>query len=211
MTTLFRPLALIGACLMSFATPQASAIEQPRYEVLKEAMGVELRAYAPQIVAEVSVEAGAITEASSRGFRPLAGYIFGDNQGAGQIAMTAPVTTQPVTGAKIAMTAPVTTAPQGDNTYVVRFSMPSDWTMETLPLPNNPAVKLVELDSQTRAAYRFVGERSQARIDEATAKIVAFLETEGLTAAAPPIIAGYDGPRVPVERKRWEVMVVVAQ
>jgi len=66
--------------------------------------------------------------------------------------MTAPVTQQG--NEKIAMTAPVTQ--QGrDNTWRVRFVMPSKYTMEALPKPNNPAVELKEIPAKRFAAIRF--------------------------------------------------------
>lgn len=185
-------------------------IEQPKFDIIKQADGVELRQYAPHLVAEVTVEAASMAQASSKGFMPLANYIFGDNQSTGKIAMTAPVTTQAQnTGETIAMTAPVTTTENADGAYLIRFSMPSQWTLETLPKPNNENVKLIEVPAEKRVAYRFVGARSEALIDEATAKIREFMTMENLTASTPIIIAGYDGPSVPMAKKRWEVMQIV--
>lgn len=187
-----------------------SKTEQPKYAVIKYSDGVELRHYAPQLVAEVTIEAASMRQASSRGFGPLAGYIFGDNQGSAQISMTSPVTTQSKSdGAKIAMTAPVTTSENDDGRYTVRFSMPSKWTMATLPKPNDDQVKLIRVEAVKRVAYRMVGARSPARIEKASAKIDAFLKAEKLEATSSIIVAGYDGPSVPTERKRWEVMRAV--
>ena len=68
--------------------------------------------------------------------------------------MTAPVTQQG--SEKIAMTAPVTQ--QGDgNTWRVRFIMPSSYTMETLPKPNNPTVELKEVPAKRYVVIRFAG------------------------------------------------------
>jgi hypothetical protein len=185
-------------------------IEQPKYEVLKQSNGVELRRYAPYLAAEVTVKAGSSDEASSKGFRQLAGYIFGGNQGADNVAMTAPVTTEARSGSTtIAMTAPVTTSEKDVGAYTVQFSMPSKWTMDTLPIPNNDKIELVQITAEKRVAYRFTGQRSQARIDEAAAKIGYFMETEKLEAASSIIVAGYDGPSVPMGKKRWEVMRIV--
>ena len=195
------------------ATGPASAedkTEQPKYDVIKHSDGVELRHYAPQLVAEVTIEAGSIGQASSKGFGLLAGYIFGGNQGAAQIRMTAPVTTRSKSdGTKIAMTAPVTTSENEDGVYTVRFSMPAKWTMATLPKPNDDKVELIQIEAEERVAYRLVGDRSPARIEKAAAKIDAFLKAEKLETMSPMIIAGYDGPSVPTESKRWEVMRVV--
>lgn len=210
MQKIVRNFALSGiGFLAAMGSAQAQRnVEQPQYEVLKRSAGVELRQYAPQIVAEVKVKAGSLGEASSNGFRPLAAYIFGDNKGAGRIAMTAPVTAQ-AEPMKIAMTAPVTTAKNEDGVYTVRFSMPSKWTMDTLPIPNNENVKLVELAPEIRVAYRLVGTRSQERADEAIAKIDTFIASEGLEAVRPIMTAGYDGPSVPINEKRWEIMRIV--
>lgn len=215
MVNIIRHITILGAVMIVGPAQAQRDIEQPKYEVVKECNGVELRSYASHIVAEVNVEARSRNEASSIGFRPLAGYIFGNNKGSGQISMTAPVTTQEVTTQAaptiIAMTAPVTKSDSEDGTYMVRFSIPSKWTMETLPTPNDDNVKLVQVPPQMRIAYRFVGERSQQRMDSATKKIDAFLKAEGLTADSLSIIAGYDGPSVPTNRKRWEIMRVVSK
>ena len=183
-------------------------IEQPRYEVMDSVDGVELRHYAKQIVAEVTVEAESSGLASYMGFRPLADFIFGNNRSADKIAMTAPVTTQErSSGTQIAMTAPVTTQQEGTNLYVVRFSMPSEWTMESLPTPNNPAVKITELPPQKIVAVRFMGNRSADQVEAASLEIANFMEHRSLKPASQIILAGYDGPNVPPSRRRWEVMV----
>jgi len=55
------------------------AIEEPDYEVIKKFDKVELRQYAPYVVAEVVVDASA-EDAGTQAFPILAGYIFGKNQ-----------------------------------------------------------------------------------------------------------------------------------
>jgi len=70
------------------------AYEQPRYEVTQRFSGFELRDYATFVVAETEVEASH-AEAGSKGFRLLAGYIFGKNKGERSLQMTAPVTQTP--------------------------------------------------------------------------------------------------------------------
>ncbi len=76
----------------------AMATEEPNYEVLEKDGDIELREYAPMVIAETVID-GDMGEASSAGFKRIAGYIFGDNtaqQGGNEkIAMTAPVTMQP--------------------------------------------------------------------------------------------------------------------
>ncbi|MCX8017922.1 MAG: heme-binding protein, partial [Rhodocyclaceae bacterium] len=95
------------------------AIEEPRYQVIRKTDDYELRRYEPYLVAEVEVR-GAFAEVGKEGFRILAGYIFGDNQGQTRIEMTAPVNQRSSDGLRIEMTAPVAQRPAGqDEVYVI--------------------------------------------------------------------------------------------
>ena len=67
------------------------AVEEPRFALVLKDGDFELRDYPELVAAEVTV-GGSRNEASSAGFRLLAGYIFGGNAGSRTIAMTAPVT-----------------------------------------------------------------------------------------------------------------------
>ena len=60
--------------------------------------------------------------------------------------MTAPVIGQAVKNTKIEMTAPVTSAQVGEgNKYLVSFTMPSKYTLESLPEPMNKTILLQKL------------------------------------------------------------------
>ena len=54
--------------------------------------------------------------------------------------MTAPVEMEPLPQ-KINMTKPVLTE-GNDNTWIVSFIMPNEFTLETLPKPNNKNIKI---------------------------------------------------------------------
>ncbi len=192
----------------------ADDIETPAFEVAVTGESAELRRYAPMIVAEVRVAATDTDAAGSMGFMPLANYIFGNNRPGEKIAMTAPVTTAPVTergslsggdGEKIAMTAPVTTAPVDEGAYTVRFMMPSQWTMDTLPAPADDRVALVQVPERHVVVAGFTGPKAQASIDAAERAIDAFVAANALTLAGPFTLAGYSAPRVPDPQKKWEV------
>lgn len=66
--------------------------------------------------------------------------------------MTAPVAES--ASEPVAMTAPVMEQGTGDARRVT-FSMPSKYTMGTLPKPNNSAVKLREIPAHRVAVTRF--------------------------------------------------------
>ena len=130
-----------------------SNVEQARYDVFETHGTIEIRDYAPMIVAEVSVP-GDREKAISDGFRLIADYIFGNNISSQEMAMTAPVIQQP--SEKIAMTAPVIQQ-GGEGLWVVRFVMPSAYTIETLPKPNNSEVNLKEIAGKRFVVIRFLG------------------------------------------------------
>ena len=131
--------------------PIVSNVEHPKYTLIERSGNIEIRDYAPMIVAETEVT-GERREAISKGFRIIADYIFGNNTAAQKVPMTAPVAQQ--ASETIAMTAPVTQA-GGDNTWRVRFIMTSKYKMETLPKPNNPAIELREIPEKRFAVIRF--------------------------------------------------------
>lgn len=207
-------LATVAVAAFSTALHAADEIESPRYDVVIPGDAAELRRYAPIIVAEVLVEAADTDMAGSMGFMPLANYIFGNNRPGESISMTAPVTTAPVTergslgggdGDKIAMTAPVTTAPTQEGLYRVRFMMPSEWSMETLPAPADDRVALTEVPERFVVVAGFMGAKEQASITAAEEAVAAFITENGLTPAGPFTLAGYSAPSVPDPQKKWEV------
>ena len=193
---------LLGAALWG---PIVSNVEQPKYQVVESSGNIEIRDYAPQIVAEAEV-AGDRHDAIGKGFRIIADYIFGNNTSAQKVPMTAPVTQQG--SEKIAMTAPVTQ--QGDgNIWRVRFVMPSNYTMETLPKPNNPAVKLKEIGARRYAAIRFSGMAGEDSLKRRTEELNAFISAKNLTPLSAPTYAFYNPPWTLPFLRRNEVMVEI--
>ena len=180
----------------------ASAIEEPKYTVERRYDGFEVREYAPYLVAEVVV-AGPAEEAGNQGFRILAGYIFGKNKGERKIAMTAPVTQAPEP-ARIEMSAPVIQAPAGGG-YVVQFTMPGEYALETLPEPLDPRVELKEVPGGRFAVIRYSGTWSQRNYQEHLEKLERGLEAAGLSATGSPIYSRYNAPYVPWFMRRNEI------
>ena len=137
-----RVFAGLAGLVCLLASGAAMAAEEPSYTLVERVGSIEIRDYPGLIHAEVTVRGDRQT-ATRRGFQPLANYIFGGNQPREDIAMTAPVTASR-SGQSIAMTAPVTSEPAGEGEWVVSFIMPSEWTMETVPVANDPDVRLRE-------------------------------------------------------------------
>ena len=182
-----------------------SRVEQPEYRVVSSQDAFEIRSYGAMIAAEAEVT-GDRQVAIGAGFRLIAGYIFGGNAPRAKIEMTAPVQQQANSaGATIAMTAPVTQQ-QGDKSWKVRFIMPKSWTIESLPVPSDPRVKLVPVPAKTFAAIRFSGFASDATIRDRTADLKRFITDRKLIGASEPMMAFYDPPWTLPFFRRNEIM-----
>jgi len=195
--------------LCALAEP-AMAIEKPKYRVIQQLRGIEVREYPPYLVAETEVS-GSREEAGNAGFRTLASYIFGKNKGEKKIAMTAPVAQQE--GAKIAMTAPVSQQERlggGASTWVIQFMMPAEYTRDRLPEPIDPAIQFREVPARRVAALRYSGTWSEERYLEKLAELRGAMEKEGLHAVGEPVWARYDPPFMPWFLRTNEILVEIA-
>lgn len=202
MLLVFLAIAMMAVVL---AGPIMSDVEHAKYDVVQAEGAFELRDYAPMIVAEVQVE-GARKEAIGAGFRQIADYIFGNNIAAQNVAMTAPVIQQP--SEQVAMTAPVTQ--QGDgNSWTVRFVMPSQYTLQTLPKPNNVAVQLKEVEGKRFAVVRFAGRGNDRNLQKHEAKLKQILQEKGLKAKGVATYAFFNPPWTLPFLRRNEVMIEV--
>lgn len=195
-----------AAVVMSAAAaPARAATEEPRFAVVDKIGVIEVRQYGPRLAAEVVVQ-GDEESARSDGFRLLADYIFGNNTARTKIAMTAPVAQQ--RSEKIAMTAPVSQTRDGSG-WRVRFFMPSRYTRETLPQPNNPAVQIAEVPGETMAVLRFSNSRSAEAIAKQTAALLRGVEGSRWIVAGAPVTWLYDPPWTLPFFRRNEVAVPV--
>jgi effector-binding domain-containing protein len=194
---------LLGAALWG---PIVSNVEHPKYKVSERSGNIDIRDYAPMIVAEVEVK-GERSEAIGKGFRIIADYIFGNNTAAQKVPMTAPVTQQG--SEKIAMTAPVTQQ-GGGGTWRVRFIMATKYTMETLPKPNNPAIEVKEIPGKRFAVIRFSGMAGEESLKQYNRELDDFLGAKGLIPLSPPTYAFYNPPWTLPFLRRNEVLIEIA-
>ena len=210
------------------------ATEEPKFEVLSQDGSIELRRYPAFVVAETTVE-GDMDAASGKGFRAIADYIFGNTQSVApstdasseKIAMTAPVTMEPVAAPsqKIAMTAPVAMEPldsqaassngmsamQGAKQWRMHFVMPSQYTLASLPKPNNPAVRLRQVPAKTWAVLSYSGFNTEAKIQQKTDELVAWLADQKIKPLGSPQLARYNPPWTLPMFRRNEIMLEVQQ
>ena len=183
-------------------------VELPAYEVVDARPDFEVRRYEPRLVAEVEVE-GDPDRASNAGFRVLAGFIFGGNTRAESVAMTAPVDRRPASES-IAMTAPVDRRKAGER-WIIAFTMPSHYTRDTLPRPNDRRVQIREVPATTYAVRRFSGAPGEVKVRGEMEALRAAVVAAGLTpAGAEPIYARYDPPWTLGPLRRNEVLLELA-
>ncbi len=185
----------------------SSHVEQAQYSIVNKSDGYEVREYAAHIEAQTTVE-GSYDEALNKGFSIIAGYIFGGNVKKQSIAMTAPVTAQEPVSEKISMTAPVTARTQGDS-RIISFVMPRSYTLESLPVPNDSRVKLVQVPAKKVAVLRFSWSRNSDRVKRMEEKLLAMLARDKVEPVGTPSYAGYNAPWTPPWMTRNEVMVEV--
>jgi hypothetical protein len=182
--------------------------EEPEFTVERTIDGVEIRRYGPRIAAETAIAADEEAARNQR-FRLLARYIFGANSGNTKIAMTAPVAQQP--SEKIAMTAPVATQRRPSGEWVIRFFMPSTYTLETLPTPKDDRVQLVPVPSETVAALRFNGSIGPEAVGARTNQLLKTLYRNEIETTGEPLAWFYDPPWTLPCRRRNEVVVGLAE
>lgn len=197
---------LAGAVTLSLRAGEAMAIDEPNYTVIEQAEDFELRQYEPYIVAQTLVE-GDFSEVGNEGFRRLAGYIFGKNRKEESIDMTAPVNQEP-SSEKIAMTAPVNQQVE-DGKWRITFTMPAEYTLETLPTPLDDRVTLKREPGRLIAAIRYSGTWSKDRYEEKEGRLKSALEERGLEAVGEPIFARYNSPFALWFLRRNEVLIPV--
>ena len=200
--------------LTTFLMPTMSqAIEEPEFAVVKKLGAVEIRQYAPYVVAEVTVNANA-NDAGNQAFPILAGYIFGKNKGEKKMAMTAPViqssapATQTPAPVKMEMTAPVTQAavPGG---YLVQFVLPKTVSLATAPEPLDERVKLREMPAAHWAVITYSGTWSQSNFDENLGALRTVLKAADIATQGEPVLSRYNGPFTPWFMRRNEIWLAL--
>eukprot|EP01025_Chloroclados_australasicus_P048696 TRINITY_DN5524_c0_g2_i6.p2 TRINITY_DN5524_c0_g2~~TRINITY_DN5524_c0_g2_i6.p2 ORF type:complete len:252 (-),score=42.34 TRINITY_DN5524_c0_g2_i6:324-1079(-) len=226
----------LGALYSFFWWYEGEKCEKPEYtveKVLLKTKGtfglrtyneMEVRKYAPYIVAEVEMKDMPSMEAASKeGFKTIAGYIFGKNKKKGdadkneKMAMTAPVQmSMPESESeKISMTSPVqmtqadaASSSEGSaKTYKMSFVMPSKYDLETLPEPENESIKLRKVEEHLVAALTFYGSRpTQKTVDELSVKLRAAIAGANMKPVGDVMVYQYHPPFAPGFVRKNEIL-----
>ena len=131
-----------------YSTMSTEKTEQHKYQVIKTYDNFEIRKYEPAIFSSVNMRSKTYEESSGKGFRVLAGYIFGGNTSNESIAMTSPVTME-----------------LGE-TITMKFMVPKGYDMNSLPEPNDKSITFEKQPEKIIAAIRFDGWASNEKISK---------------------------------------------
>lgn len=206
MTTLYIILGILLVIWIAWSFFSVYNIEEPKYSVVEKKDFYEIRLYEPMILATTEISGGT-EEGLNSGFMVIADYIFGNNTSKDSIAMTAPVGEKQ--SEKIAMTTPVTDSNVTGGNRIMSFVMPSKYTMETLPKPNDKRVKLVEMPARKMAVHRFSWFSTDKKVKCKKDLLLKALTKDNIQTNGPVEGAFYNPPWTIPFMKRNEVMVEV--
>ena len=181
--------AFVG--VQAYTTMSTKGTPQQPYTVLKTIGDLEVRRYPEALTASVLKSGTTYKEVSNSGFRSLAGYIFGGNADEKKIAMTTPVHME-----------------MGADSSRMRFVMPEGLTMDSLPTPNDPSVKLERVPEEVVAVLRFGGFSNDEKMAERAEELLRQVNAAGFEPIGPVRYLGYDPPWQLVARRN-EVVVAV--
>jgi hypothetical protein len=198
--------------------------ESPSYLLENKEDNFEIRRYPDYILAQVDVEAD-FDGAIGIGFSILANYIFGGNKKRSSIPMTTPVSEEKISGSqkipmaapvtqevpseRIAMAVPVTEEKKENNIHRISFTMPHNYTLETLPEPNDHRISFKEIKNQRVAVLRFSGRVKEKMAYEKIDILRQWLDKKGFSPQSNYIVAQYNNPAVPGFLRRNEIIVEI--
>ncbi len=186
--------------------------EEPAHENDGRVGDVEVRRYAPVVVAETTLAGADWDEALRSGFRRLADYISGKNSERARIELTSPAHTAQhgsTSGEKIAMTAPVAVAEHAGG-HTVSFVMPEGRTLDSLPVPLDARIQMRELPARRVAVLRFAGRYTWEPVRAKMRELLAKVERAGWRTTGEVHFGGYDPPWTLPLLRRNEVWVELA-
>lgn len=176
--------------LFQSLTNMAFAVtEKQKYKVVHSDKEFEIRFYPSAVLATVYSDARNYKELATPGFRKLSGYIFGGNESETKISMTSPVHMDMKSAS-------------------MSFVMPSSYSEENLPKPDDPGVKIERTGDIYVAAIRFGGYASDKDLSHYSEKLRTLLEEKGIRWYGNFRYLGYNPPFQQFGRKN-EIIVNV--
>lgn len=167
--------------------------EQQKYKVLYKEGSFEIRYYPKTVMASVSMNVNKYKDLSGSGFQVLAGYIFGSNQNKKEIAMTSPVHMD-----------------MGDTMSTMSFVMPSEYSLEDLPQPNNQNISLHESKEEYTVSIEFGGFATDKILDDKTNELKNWVNLNSMPVDGNYRFLGYNPPYQMLDRRNEVIVTLTA-
>ena len=182
---------LLIVLFQSFIIMPANKTEEQKSSLVRKYKDFEIRFYPSATIATINSTAKTYRDLSGPGFRKLAGYIFGGNEANTKISMTTPVHMD-----------------INDSVSTMSFVMPSEYTKESLPKPNDPNVHIKNTADEYVAVIRFGGYASDNDLKFYSEKLQNLLKENGITSYGNYRFLGYNPPFQFIGRRN-EIIVAV--
>lgn len=187
----FVVVILIIVLFQSFTVMPINKTEEQKYSLVRKYNDFEIRFYPSATVATIKSSAKTYRDLSGPGFQKLAGYIFGGNEANTKISMTSPVQMD-----------------INDSVSTMSFVMPSAYTKENLPKPNDPGVQIIKTSDEYVAVIRFGGYASDKDLKLYSEKLQNLLKENGISSFGNYRFLGYNPPFQLIGRRN-EIIVAV--
>jgi hypothetical protein len=165
--------------------------EGQKHSLVRKYKDFEIRFYPSTTIATINSNAKTYKDLSGPGFQKLAGYIFGGNSANTKISMTSPV--------QMDIT---------DSVSTMSFVMPSAFTKESLPKPNDPNILIKSTQDEYVAVIRFGGYASDKDLAFYSEKLQNLLKENGIVSSGNYRFLGYNPPFQFIGRRN-EIIVTV--
>jgi hypothetical protein len=182
---------LLIVLFQSFIIMPLNKTEEQKHSLVRKYKDFEIRFYPSATIATINSGAKTYKELSGPGFRILAGYIFGGNEANTKISMTTPVQMD-----------------INDSVSTMSFVMPSSYTKESLPKPNDHKVRIMNTADEYVAVIRFGGYASDEDLKFYSEKLQNLLKENGITSFGNYRFLGYNPPFQFIGRRN-EIIVAV--
>jgi len=182
---------LIVFLFQSFIIMPTNKTEEQKHSIIHKYKEFEIRFYPSTTIATINSNAKTYRDLSGPGFQKLAGYIFGGNEANTKISMTAPVQMD-----------------INDSVSTMSFVMPSAFTKENLPKPNDPNVHIKNTADEYVAVIRFGGYASDKDLKFYSEKLQNLLKENGIASFGNYRFLGYNPPFQFIGRRN-EIIVAV--
>jgi len=177
--------------LQPYVNMPANKTEEQKSSLVRQYKDFEIRFYPSATIATINSKAKTYKDLSGPGFQKLAGYIFGGNESNTKISMTSPVQMD-----------------INDSLSTMSFVMPSGYTKENLPKPNDPGVQIKNTADEYVAVIRFGGYASDEDLKFYSEKLHNLLKENGIAHHGNYRFLGYNPPYQFVGRRN-EIIVTV--